>query len=153
MFERWLGRIARALDEAGFPYMVIGGQAVLLHGEPRLTRDIDVTLGVSLDRLESVVDVAARPPWGLPVRPASQTSGVGVPHKRKERLGPPGRLSLGDLSRRERPIAGVGWAPPTILSPAGRESLLLPPKTLAKNDWLGAPFFGIPPRLDEPVKG
>ncbi len=25
--------------------MLIGGQAVLLHGQPRLTEDIDVTLG------------------------------------------------------------------------------------------------------------
>ena len=34
--------------------MVIGGQAVLLYGEPRLTRDIDVTLGVELDRWPEV---------------------------------------------------------------------------------------------------
>jgi hypothetical protein len=46
MFQTLLGKLARALDGAGIPYMVIGGQAVLLHGEPRLTRDIDVTLGV-----------------------------------------------------------------------------------------------------------
>ena len=26
--------------------MVIGGQAVLVHGQPRLTQDIDITLGV-----------------------------------------------------------------------------------------------------------
>ena len=31
--------------------MVIGGQAVLLYGEPRLTKDIDITLGVGVDRL------------------------------------------------------------------------------------------------------
>lgn len=31
--------------------MVIGGQAVLIYGEPRLTRDIDITLGVDIDRL------------------------------------------------------------------------------------------------------
>jgi len=30
--------------------MVIGGQAVLLYGEPRLTRDIDITLGMGVDR-------------------------------------------------------------------------------------------------------
>jgi hypothetical protein len=34
--------------------MVIGGQAVLLHGESRLTRDIDITLGVDASRLEKV---------------------------------------------------------------------------------------------------
>jgi len=54
MFDHLLSSIGRALDEAGITYMVIGGQAVLLYGEPRLTRGIDITLGIdagSLDRL------------------------------------------------------------------------------------------------------
>ena len=34
--------------------MIIGGQAVLLYGEPRLTRVIDITLGVDIDELERV---------------------------------------------------------------------------------------------------
>lgn len=38
--------------------MVISGQAVLLYGEPRLTKDIDITLGATLERLEDVVEVA-----------------------------------------------------------------------------------------------
>jgi hypothetical protein len=46
MFEELLKKLARALDKAALPYMVFGGQAVLLYGEPRLTRDIDITLGV-----------------------------------------------------------------------------------------------------------
>ncbi len=46
MFAEILSGIGTALDRAGIPYMVIGGQAVLVHGEPRLTRDIDITLGV-----------------------------------------------------------------------------------------------------------
>lgn len=59
MLSEVLERVARALAAARIPYMVIGGQAVLVHGEPRLTRDIDVTLGVSLDRLADVVSAAA----------------------------------------------------------------------------------------------
>ena len=35
--------------------MIIGGQAVLLHGEPRLTQDVDVTLGVGPSRLPDVL--------------------------------------------------------------------------------------------------
>ena len=38
--------------------MIIGGQAVLLYGEPRLTKDIDVTLGIGvaeLNRLKAVL--------------------------------------------------------------------------------------------------
>ena len=34
--------------------MVIGGQAVLLYGEPRLTRDIDITLGIGVDELDRI---------------------------------------------------------------------------------------------------
>jgi len=37
--------------------MIIGGQAVLLYGEPRLTRDIDITLGVNIDRLDTLLDM------------------------------------------------------------------------------------------------
>ncbi|MEM1041400.1 MAG: nucleotidyltransferase [Bacteroidota bacterium] len=57
MFEKLLAALARELDAAGVPYMVIGGQAVLLYGEPRLTRDVDVTLGVGPDRLPDVLRV------------------------------------------------------------------------------------------------
>jgi DNA-directed RNA polymerase subunit F len=37
--------------------MVIGGQAVLLYGEPRLTRDIDITLGMGVDGLDKLMDI------------------------------------------------------------------------------------------------
>jgi len=50
MIERLLAKLARSLDLAKIPYMVIGGQAVLLYGEPRLTRDIDLTLGIDTDQ-------------------------------------------------------------------------------------------------------
>ena len=57
MFERLLERIARALDSIRLPYMVIGGQAVLLYGEPRLTKDIDITLGADLERLPDLLSL------------------------------------------------------------------------------------------------
>ncbi len=60
MFEQLLADLARALDEAAIPYMVIGGQAVLLYGEPRLTRDVDVTLGLGPDGLDAVLRLAER---------------------------------------------------------------------------------------------
>ena len=55
MFERLLERIAQIFESAGIPYMIIGGQAVLIYGEPRLTKDIDITLGVDLTRLQDVL--------------------------------------------------------------------------------------------------
>lgn len=57
MFETLLARLAQALNAADLPYMVIGGQAVLLYGAPRLTQDVDVTLGVAPDRLEDVMNM------------------------------------------------------------------------------------------------
>jgi hypothetical protein len=57
MFQTLLAKLAGALDGAGIPYMVIGGQAVLLHGEPRLTRDIDITLGVDADEVHRVLEM------------------------------------------------------------------------------------------------
>ncbi len=39
--------------------MVIGGQAVLLYGEPRLTRDIDITLGVNVDELDKILRITS----------------------------------------------------------------------------------------------
>ena len=55
MFEEILSRIASSLEKHCIPYMIIGGQAVLLYGEPRLTRDIDVTLGVNTDHLDQAL--------------------------------------------------------------------------------------------------
>ncbi len=54
MIQQLIGRIARALDDRKIPYMIIGGQAVLMHGRPRLTQDIDITLGVDTDQFEQV---------------------------------------------------------------------------------------------------
>jgi hypothetical protein len=65
VFQRILRRVARELKQASIPYMVIGGQAVLLYGEPRLTRDIDVTLGIGVDGLARIKKVL--PAMGLKV--------------------------------------------------------------------------------------
>ncbi len=55
MLEELLHRIAAALDQHALPYMIIGGQAVLLYGEPRLTKDIDIILGAGLERLSDIL--------------------------------------------------------------------------------------------------
>src|SRR3990172_2373938 len=57
VFEELLKQLALGLDHAALPYMVFGGQAVLLYGEPRLTRDIDITLGTDPSRLNEVLDL------------------------------------------------------------------------------------------------
>jgi len=57
MFEKILSRIGASLAKHGLPYMIIGGQAVLMYGEPRLTRDIDITLGIHIDQLDRLLAV------------------------------------------------------------------------------------------------
>ncbi len=57
MFGELLVKVARELDSLSVPYMVIGGQAVLLYGEPRITRDIDVTLGIDIDEVDKIKQV------------------------------------------------------------------------------------------------
>jgi predicted nucleotidyltransferase len=65
MFNQLLERIALSLEQRQIPYMVIGGQAVLLYGEPRLTRDIDVTLGAGPERLQDLLALAQSAGWRL----------------------------------------------------------------------------------------
>jgi len=56
-FSILLARIGTTLEAGGIPYMVIGGYAAILYGEPRLTRDIDITVGLGPDQLERLLDV------------------------------------------------------------------------------------------------
>lgn len=65
-FGPLLARVARTLKEHEIPFMLIGGQAVLIHGEPRLTLDIDITLGVGPDGLSRVL-VAVEAMGGRPL--------------------------------------------------------------------------------------
>jgi hypothetical protein len=58
--ERLLEALTAELARQHLPFMLIGGQAVLLHGSPRLTEDIDVTLGVDPDALPLLVGACAK---------------------------------------------------------------------------------------------
>ena len=58
-FEPLLARITAQLEEVGLAFMLIGGQAVLLHGRVRLTEDIDLTLAAGPEALPRVLDACA----------------------------------------------------------------------------------------------
>jgi hypothetical protein len=53
--ETTLASVAAALDRHRIPYMLIGGYAVGIHGSPRFTQDIDITLGVDTDAYAPVL--------------------------------------------------------------------------------------------------
>lgn len=57
MYIKLIKRIAKILSANKIPYMIIGGQAVLIYGEPRITRDIDITLGVNINKLPEILDI------------------------------------------------------------------------------------------------
>jgi hypothetical protein len=53
--DRDLAKFARWLEEEQIPYMVIGGFAVTVWGNPRFTRDLDVTIWVTPDAFDAAV--------------------------------------------------------------------------------------------------
>lgn len=58
MLQKLLTKIARELDSNDIPYIVIGGQAAILHGVVRATQDIDITLGIDtseINRLKKII--------------------------------------------------------------------------------------------------
>jgi len=57
VFQKILKKVAIELNKSKVPYMVIGGQAVLLYGEPRLTKDIDITLGIGIDKIDKIKQI------------------------------------------------------------------------------------------------
>jgi predicted nucleotidyltransferase len=67
VIEELITKIAQCLDRDEIPYMIIGGQAVLLYGTPRLTRDIDITLGVDTDKFQLIEGVCSK--LGLKILP------------------------------------------------------------------------------------
>ena len=57
MFQKLLEKLALSLEKNGIAYMIIGGQAVLLYGEPRLTKDIDITIDMKPDDVSDITNV------------------------------------------------------------------------------------------------
>jgi len=58
VFNQLIVKITEGLEKKRIPYMIIGGQAVLMYGEPRFTNDIDITLGVNTDKMKEILALA-----------------------------------------------------------------------------------------------
>jgi len=50
-------KIAKEFEKYKIDYMIIGGQAVLIYGEPRLTKDIDITIGANIDKYRDILNI------------------------------------------------------------------------------------------------
>ncbi len=53
-----LKNLAREFEKNNLNYMIIGGQALLIYGEPRLTNDIDITIDGGLEKYNLLIDIS-----------------------------------------------------------------------------------------------
>ena len=65
MFQKLLETLAVGLEQRSIDYVVIGGQALLIYGEPRLTKDIDITLAVGPERLADIQTLVSEHQWKI----------------------------------------------------------------------------------------
>ena len=82
--ERGLLELARLLDRREIPYMVIGGLANAVWGQPRATLDIDVTIWAPLrevDSLMAYLEPAFVPVMDDPARFVAHTRVLPVRHR------------------------------------------------------------------------
>ncbi len=63
MFQEIIERLALALEDKKISYMFIGGQAVLLYGEPRLTKDIDLTVDRNAEQAGDILELVKTLGW------------------------------------------------------------------------------------------
>jgi len=57
ILEKVFEKLCYAFKEEKIDYMIIGGQAVLYYGHPRLTEDIDITLGIDISELNKIIKI------------------------------------------------------------------------------------------------
>ena len=50
-----LAQVVKALDDAGIPHMVVGSFASTFHGDPRMTRDVDVVIDPTPRSIEVLI--------------------------------------------------------------------------------------------------
>ncbi len=58
--EQTLTKIAQLFGDNGIPYMLIGGYSMAIHGYPRFTEDLDITLGVDIDAFDEVLRTVSK---------------------------------------------------------------------------------------------
>jgi predicted nucleotidyltransferase len=73
MEVRSIETIVRALNDAGVQYLIVGGVAVNAHGFVRLTRDVDLVLGLEPANARRGLEALLQAGWRLaiPEKPAA----------------------------------------------------------------------------------
>jgi hypothetical protein len=60
MLENTLLKITKIFDKSEIPYMLIGGYAMVIHGFPRLTQDLDISLGIDTEHIDKVLEAVKK---------------------------------------------------------------------------------------------
>lgn len=60
MLQKSLLKVIKELEKSNLSYVIIGGQASLIHGVVRLTQDIDITLGFDIDEMDKLQQLIKR---------------------------------------------------------------------------------------------
>jgi hypothetical protein len=68
------------LEKAGLPYMVTGGLAAALYGEPRVTRDIDLVLQITVSQAVQLPRIFDSPEFYCPPLEVIRIEITRVPH-------------------------------------------------------------------------
>jgi predicted nucleotidyltransferase len=55
--KKLIEKIAKEFEKHKIDYMIIGGQAVFIYGEPRLTKDIDITIVANIDKYWDILNI------------------------------------------------------------------------------------------------
>jgi len=77
-----IGLFIRPLERLAIPYMVTGGVASVIYGDPRFTRDVDVVLGLTAGRIDALIAAYDERDYYVPPREAleAETARVGGGH-------------------------------------------------------------------------
>lgn len=117
-----LERIFAALEEAGVRYLVVGGVAVVLHGHPRLTADLD--LAIALDPANVRATAGALRSLGYRPRTPVSLDDLADPEQRRSWIDEK-NLTVLSLASPEVPLTEVDLfaAEPFPFEPAYRRAL------------------------------
>ena len=76
--ERALADVATIFGDAGIQYMLIGGMANAIWGQPRATVDVDLTVGVGVDQSNSLLALLGSSVQSAPPDPEQFAGDTGV---------------------------------------------------------------------------
>lgn len=93
--------VLTALNEAGVRFIIVGGTAVILHGVPRTTADLNLVIDLDEANVLRLVEVATK--LGFRPRAPVEPSQLADPEKRREWLEQKGMRAF-TFQRPDRPL-------------------------------------------------